>query len=872
MPWFDQSVPAVLRELKTSAEHGLSSAEAGQRLLHYGANSIEEAHKVSLLRIFMSQFASPIVWVLIAAMIISILAREWTDFWVIAAIVILNAVLGCVQEYRAEEAIEALKKMVSLKAKVLRDGKVVELDASQIVPGDIVLLETGDKVPADARLVEAVNLATQEAALTGESTPVLKSTETLHDHVAVADQRNMVFSGTIVTNGRGKAVVVSTGMATEIGRIAKLIKETKAEPTPLQNKLSSLSKMLGVLVILIALIVFGAGVLYGLPVFEMFLAAIALAVAAIPEGLPAVVTVALALGVQRMAKRNALVRKLPSVETLGACSVICADKTGTMTHNQMTVKHIYANHESVAVSGSGYSPEGKFARNPDQFSLLLKIGALNNNAKVEQENHDWKAIGDPTEAALIVSARKAGINVERLNISYPRLREIEFTSERKIMTTVHRKGAKLLVCTKGAPEVIVRLCTRQLLHGKIVRFSRADAERVLAMNEAYANRALRVLGFAFKEITPGSKEKLESDLIFVGLQAMIDPPRCEVKEAIEKCRSAGIKVVMITGDHLTTAKAISKELGITGKAITGVELDHITDLEPVVEEIGIYARINPCHKLRIVEALQKKGHVVAVTGDGVNDAPALKKADLGIAMGITGTDVAKEASAMVLADDNFATIVRAIEEGRVIFDNIKKFVEYLLSSNMGEVLTLFTGIILGWPLPVTALMILWINLVTDGAPALALGIDPPEPGVMKRRPRKIEENIVNKSRGTMILLIGLIMMLGTLFVFDLYDPGTQLAKAQTMAFTTLMLFQMFNVLNQRSEHASLFAVGMFKNIWLWAAIIVSIGLQFAVIEIPFLQHLFGTVHLAAKDWLIAIGVSASVLVFGEIVKLLKRYV
>ncbi|MEM4247315.1 MAG: cation-transporting P-type ATPase, partial [Candidatus Woesearchaeota archaeon] len=543
---------------------------------------------------------------------------------------------------------------------------------------------------------------------------------------------------------------------------------------------------------------------------------------------------------------------------------------GTMTHNQMTVKHVFANQESIPVSGSGYSPVGRFAKNPDQFSMLLKIGALNNNAKVVQENNEWKVIGDPTEAALIVSARKAGINVEQLNMTYPRLREIEFTSERKIMTTVHRMGAKMLVCTKGAPEVVVRLCTRQLVNGKIVRFSRSDAEKVLAMNEAYANRALRVLGFAYKQVVPGSKEKLESDLVFVGLQAMIDPPRAEVKEAIQKCEGAGIKVVMITGDHLTTAKAIAKELGMTGKAITGVELDHITDLEPLVEEISVYARVNPAHKIRIVEALQKKGHVVAMTGDGVNDAPALKKADLGIAMGITGTDVAKEASAMVLADDNFATIVRAVEEGRVIFDNIKKFVEYLLSSNMGEVLTLFIGILLGWPLPVTALMILWINLVTDGAPALALGIDPPEPGVMKRNPRKIEENIVNKSRGTMILLIGLIMMLGTLFVFDLYEPDLQLAKAQTMAFTTLMLFQMFNVLNQRSESESLFVVGVFRNYWLWLAIIVSVSLQLAVVYLPFLQHLFGTVALGAKDWLIAAGISASVLVFGEIVKLIRR--
>ncbi len=870
MVWFDQSVPAVLRDLKVSAERGLSDAEAKQRLVQYGPNSIEEARRVSLMKIFLSQFTSPIVWILLAAMVISGLVDEWTDCWVIAAIVILNAVLGCVQEYRAEEAIAALKKMVSLKAKVLRDGNVAEIDASEVVPGDIVLLETGDKIPADSRLIEVVNLATQEASLTGESMPVQKNTEALHDHIAVADQQNMVFASTIITNGRGKAVVIGTGMQTEIGKIARMIKETKQEPTPLQKKLASLSRLLAFLVIIIAAAVFGAGVFYGLPPFDMFLAAIALAVAAIPEGLPAVVTVALALGVQKMAKQNALMRKLPSVETLGACTVICSDKTGTLTHNQMTVKHVYANQESIAVSGSGYSQEGRFMKDPQSFSLLLKIGALNNNAKVNQENSDWKVIGDPTEAALIVSARKAGINVEQLNLTYPRLREIEFTSERKIMTTVHKANKKLFVFTKGAPEVIVKLCTKQLVHGKLARFSRADAEKVLAMGEAYASKALRVLAFAYKEAAPGGKEKLESDLVFVGLQAMMDPPRHEVKEAIEKCRTAGIKVVMITGDHLSTAKAIARELGIEGKAITGVDLDHVTDLTDQVEDIGIYARVNPSHKLKIVEALQKKGHVVAMTGDGVNDAPALKKADLGIAMGITGTDVSKEASAMILADDNFASIVRAVEEGRVIFDNIKKFVEYMLSSNMGEVLTLFTGIILGWPLPVTALMILWINLITDGAPALALGVDPPEPGVMKRHPRKVEENIVNKSRGVMMLLIGLIMMLATLFVFDYYDPDIQLAKAQTMAFTTLVLLQMFNVLNQRSETHSLFAVGVFRNKWLWLAILLSVGLQLAVVEIPFLQNLFGTVHLTLKDWLVATGVSASVLVFGEIVKLIRR--
>jgi Ca2+-transporting ATPase len=870
MPWFDKSVASVLSELNTSLQKGLSGTEARQRRAQYGLNEIEEAHHVSLFQIFLEQFASPIVWILLAALLISAFVGEWADFSVIAVIVVLNAILGCAQEYRAEEAIEALKKMVSLKARVLRDGRVLEILASEVVPGDILLIETGDKVPADSRLAEVVNLATQEAALTGESTPVRKNADVLQDHVAVADQHNMVFAGTTITNGRGKAIVVGTGMQTEMGRIAKLIKEAEHEPTPLQKKLASLSKFLGVLVVLIALVVFGAGVFHGLPVLEMFIASIALAVAAIPEGLPAIVTVSLALGVQKMARRNALMRKLPSVETLGACSVICSDKTGTLTHNQMTVKYVYANNQSVGVSGSGYSPDGRFLKDPSDFGMLLKIGALNNNSSVELEGRDWKVIGDPTEASLIVSARKAGIDVSALNKKAPRVKEIEFTSERKMMTTVHKSGSKLLVCVKGAPEVVLKLCTKQLINNKPARFLRADAERVLNANEAYANRALRVLAFAFKEISPGSKEKLESELVFAGLQAMIDPPRPEVREAIEKCRTAGIKVIMITGDHLSTAKAIAKELGIAGRAITGVDLDQITDLEPEVEEIGIYARVNPAHKIRIVEAFQKRRHIVAMTGDGVNDAPALKKADLGIAMGIAGTDVAKEASAMVLADDNFASIVRAVEEGRIIFDNIKKFVEYLLSSNMGEVLTLFAGILLGWPLPVTALMILWINLVTDGFPALALGIDPEEPGIMNRPPRKLEENIVNRNRGLMIVLIGIIMMLGTLTVFDWYQPESQLAKAQTMAFTTLMLFQMFNVLNQRSETKSLFAIGVFKNRWLWLAILLSVGLQFVVVYVPFFQSLFGTAGLSAKDWLVTTAVSASVLVFGEFVKLLRR--
>jgi Ca2+-transporting ATPase len=535
----------------------------------------------------------------------------------------------------------------------------------------------------------------------------------------------------------------------------------------------------------------------------------------------------------------------------------------------MTVKYVYANHESVAVSGSGYSPDGQFLKDPKRFPMLLKVGALNNNASVQKNGKDWGAIGDPTEAALIVAARKAGIDVEKLNASALRVKEVEFTSERKLMTTAHKVHGKLLVCTKGAPEVLLRLCTRQVVDGQVVRFSKSDAEDVLAASEVYAAKALRVLAFAYKEIPAGSKEKLEDELIFVGLQAMIDPPRTEVREAIKKCAAAGIKVVMITGDHLSTAKAIARELGIEGRAVSGVDLEHLP-LGPHVEEIGVYARVNPAHKLKIVEAFQKRGHVVAMTGDGVNDAPALKKADIGIAMGITGTDVAKEASVMVLADDNFASIVRAVEEGRVIFDNIRKFVNYLLSGNTGEVLTLFTGIILGLPLPLTALMILWVNLVTDGLPALALGVEPADADTMQRKPRKREEKIITKSRSVIICMVGVLVMLNTLFVFDSFDYAVNLAKAQSAAFTTLVLSQLFNAFNQRSESRSLFAVGPFKNRWLLLAVTVSVCLQAAVLYVPFLQQLFGTVALSLKEWGMVVAVSASVLVFGEAVKMLRR--
>ncbi len=869
MSFYSTDTKEVLAQLQSSTQ-GLTSEEARQRLDKFGENKLIEEHKIKLIKLFLQQFQNSIVWILILAMIISGIAKEWTDFGVIGAIVVLNAILGFVQEFKAEKAIEALKKTLSPKAKVIRNNTEMIIDAILIVPGDILVLETGDKITADARIINLKNFEVQEASLTGESLPVKKELQIFPENTPLADRKNMVFAGTITTKGRAWAVVTETGMKTEIGKIAGMIHETKSPPTPLQKKLKHLSAFLAIAVILIALIIFGYGTfIAGNPLLEMLLAAIALAVAAIPEGLPAVVTISLAMGVQRMAKKHALIRKLPSAETLGACTVICSDKTGTLTHNEMTVTAIYTNREIINVSGSGYDPAGKFSKDPKNFEFFLTIGALNNNAQLNFDGEKWTVLGDPTEAALLVSAKKAGIDYQKLQQAYPRIEEIEFSSERKRMTTINQFKGKISL-TKGAIDIILPLCNRILVNGQVERLTRQEKQRILQVNELMTKNALRVLGFAYKELTGiDAKGDIEKDLIFAGLQGMIDPPRIEVKEAITKCKQAGIKVVMVTGDHKGTAQAIAQQLGITGQALTGQELEQINNLEDYVEDISIYARVNPSHKVKIIDAFKAKKEVVAMTGDGVNDAPALKKADIGIAMGITGTDVAKEASAMVLADDNFTTIVNAVEEGRRIFDNIKKFVEYLLSSNMGEVLTVFVGILLKLPLPITALQILWINLITDGAPALALSVEPAEKEIMQKKPLKVEEKIVNRYRGFMILLIGMVMMTGTLFIFDsCLNQG--LAYAQTMAFSTLMMFQMFNVLNQRSEESSVFKIGFFTNKWLLLAILSSIALQFAVVYVPFLQNLFGTVSLVAFDWIKVIGISASVLVFVEIVKFVKR--
>jgi Ca2+-transporting ATPase len=869
--YHSKQISEVILELGTKKE-GLSQCEAEQRILKNGYNELKETKRISPIQIFFSQFQNFLVFVLFVAMIISLIVDERIDALVIGIILILNAILGFIQEYKAERAIQALKKMACLQATVLRDGKEQKIAARNLVPGDIIIIETGEKIPADARLIESINLQTQEAALTGESTPIRKDILVYREDAQVADMKNMIFSGTIITGGRGKAVVTATGMDTEIGKITKMIQEDGVKLTPLQLRLKKLGYYLGIGIIIICIVIFFTGLLIGVGGLKMLMTSISLAVAAIPEGLPAIVTIALALGTQRMVKRHALIRKLPSVETLGSTTAICTDKTGTLTMNQMTVKKLFINDKVIDVSGTGYDAVGEFYHegnfaNPKEFELLLKIGVLCNDAKID----DNKAIiGDPTEACLITSAAKANIIKSDLQIKYPRLGELEFTSERKRMSTLNNvEGRKLIYC-KGAPDVILDLCDRIYKRGNIERLTKNEKEKILSVNHEFSKQALRVLGFAYKE-----SDKLdENNLVFVGLQAMIDPPRVGVRESIEKCHKAGIKVVMITGDHRVTAEAISKEIGLIGKSIDGKEIDSIGDLSKIVDDTVIYARVNPAHNVKILEALKAKGFVVAMTGDGVNDAPAIKKADMGIAMGITGTDVAKEASDMILTDDNFISIVNAIEEGRTIYDNIRKSIHYLLSTNVGEVLTIFLAIMLA-PLfshniPLAALQILWINLVTDGLPALALAVEPADKNIMSRKPRHSKENLINKFGLINMLVVGLIMAFGTLALFKYYLSYDNIIYAETIAFSVLVIFQMFFVFSLRSETTSIFMINPFTNIKLIMAVILSIALQFAVVYVPFLQKSFETVALNLKDWILVFGVGSSIMLYSEIVKIYKR--
>jgi len=863
----NKAIEQVLRELNTS-NNGLAQQEAEERLKQYGFNELKEGKKISPLEIFITQFKSVVVWILIAATIISAFLGEYVDAIVIFSIIILIALLGFFEEYRAEKAIEALKKLASLRATVLRDSQKKEIDAKELVPGDVIILQTGDKVPADSRLIEVFNLQTQEAALTGESQAVKKNVSQLEEKTSIADRHNIVFSSTIVVSGRAKAVVIATGMQSEIGKIAKMIEEVKPEPTPLQKEMNQLGKFIGTITLIIAALIFMTGMLIRNSNWvNMLLISVSLAVAAIPEALPAVVTISLALGTQKMLKRNALIRRLPSVETLGSTTVICTDKTGTLTANQVTVRKLYVNGKIIDATGVGYETKGSFLYKnkpvrPEEIELLLRIGILNNNSEIKE----GKVIGDPTEAALIISAAKLGLIKEDFDIEYRRIDEIEFTSERKMMTTIHGHHGENISYVKGAPEVVLKLCNFIYLNGEVKKLTAGMKEEISEANRQFAEGALRVLGFAYKTIVDSNPEK---NLIFVGLQGMIDPPREEVKIAIEKCKKAGIRVIMITGDHEITARAIAKEIGLTGKTITGEKLDEINNLDSLVEDISIFARVNPEHKIKIVDALKKKGHIVAMTGDGINDAPALKKADIGIAMGITGTDVSKEASAMILTDDNFASIVNAVEEGRGIYDNIKKYFAFLISGNIGEVLIVFISIIMGIPLPLTVTQILLINLAMDGPPAISLSAEPFEPEVMNRKPRNRGEPIY-KGIGNYVFLFPAVMIVAVLLVFIYFYRADGLVKAQTMAFLTIVMFRLFEVFACRSLTKNVFKMGLLKNRWLVAAVASSFAIVVLTLYVPFMNRIFDTMPISILEFLSIILLSSVGAIAIEISKFLSN--
>ena len=868
--WHSKSIETVLEELHADSL-GLKEEEVKQRLAKYGLNELKERKRTTALQIFLNQFKDIFVVMLLIATAISFAVGETTDAATIATIVVLNSVVGFVQEYRSEKAMEAMRKLTAPKARLMRNGKEVLVSAKEVVPGDIVLLESGDRVPADCRLIEVVVLRTDEAVLTGESTQVGKRTETVDENAPVADRRNMIFTATYVTYGRGKAVVTSTGMETEFGKIAEMVQSVEVEETPLKLKLERFAKKLGIIIVFACIAIFVLELLDPArpgTVVENFMTAVALAVSAVPEGLPAVVTISLALGARELAKRNAIIRRLASAETLGATTVICSDKTGTLTKGEMTVRKIFTNSEMIEVTGVGYEAKGQFlldskpsdAKEDTNLNLLLGAGAVCTNASYDGE----KVIGDTTEGALIVAATKAGMTKKELEKKYPRVHEIPFTSERKRMTTVHEMSEeKLLAFMKGAPEVILDRCTKIFKNGEPKKLTKKEKQKILKTNGQMATDALRVLGVAFKELTDIKPEDfrelskteeinkhVESDLVFVGLVGMIDPPREEAKEANKLCQQAGIKTIMITGDHKLTAVAVAKEIGIikgnpADMALTGAELDTMSDeeFEKIVKDIRVYARVSPEHKLRIVKALRKKGEIVAMTGDGVNDAPALKQADIGIAMGITGTDVTKEAADMVLADDNFATIVSAVEGGRTIYDNIRKFSFFLIRCNFDELALIGAFALLGLELPLTAGMILWLNLVTDGGPALALTMDPPEKDVMQRPPRNPKEGVLHGRMASIITTFTLQLLLtGGLFYWQYYllpGPLTELklAQARTMAFTRATLQELFVVWNCRSEKHNAFKVGFLSNKFLLIAVI---GSAILTILVPFIG-LFGTV-------------------------------
>ena len=879
--WHTLSVPQSLERLRSRVT-GLSSIEAAGRLEEFGPNELQTAGRVSPWTILAEQFKNVLIIILLLATTLSAFLGHGIEAIAITVIVLFAVILGFIQEFRAERAIEALREMAAPNATVLRDGREQRIPARDLVPGDLVVLATGDKVPADARLTEAINLQTVEAPLTGESAPVEKHSEPLRiDQLPTADQKNMAFAGTAVTYGRGRALIVATGMATEFGKIARMLEAVDTAKTPLQRNLDRIGKSLARAAIAVVLVIVAVGLFRGQPFVEMLIFGVALAVAVVPEALPAVVTISLALGVKRMVRRNALVRRLPAVETLGSTSVICSDKTGTLTKDEMTVRKLYVAGHTIDVSGTGYEPQGTFSLNGSNASLseplarLLRAAALASDARVEQRNGSgaWEVKGDPTEGALVVAAAKAGLNKVELDAQFSRVSEIPFTAETKRMTTLHRTTTSDLVAyAKGAPEVIVQSCASVFTETGVEVLDDTRRAEVLERARQMAGKAMRVLAVAYKP--QATLKDAESDMTLLGLAGMIDPPRPEAKAAVRKCNEAGIKVIMITGDHPLTAKAVAEELAISksGRVVNGAELEAMDDsqLEREVESIEVCARVSPAHKLRVVTALQNRGQVVAMTGDGVNDAPALKKADIGIAMGITGTDVSKEAAAMTLTDDNFASIVAAVEEGRGIFSNIKKYLMYLLSSNIGEIGLMAGATLLGLPLPLTAVQILYVNLATDGLPALALAVDPPERGLMQRRPRDPHTGIFTRPVVLLMLAGGVwsaIVNLG-LFIWA-YNSGRPLAEAMTMTFVSLVLIQFFKAYNFRSDRYSVLREP-FANKWLNLAIFWELILLALILYVPVLERVFGTVALPLNDWLIIMGAALTISPVLELTKWLER--
>lgn len=936
---YQPQIEVLLKDLKTDPVAGLTSDEVRERQDNYGANEIQSEKPVPQWKKFARQFKDVLVILLIIAAAISAILWYFErdsslpfEAMAIFAIVLLNAILGYVQQARAEEAVNALRKMSAANASVIRDGVRSEVPSVEMVPGDIILIEEGDTVPADARLIESTALQMAESPLTGESLPVTKEIDPIDSDVGLGDQNNMLFSGTAAVYGRGKAVVTSIGMQTEMGQIAGMLQGEPQDSTPLQKELDKVGKLLGIIVVVIAAVMIATIIIFedvtgASAIFKVLLLGVALAVAAVPEGLPAIVTAVLSMGVQRMARRKSIIRHLSAVETLGSANIIASDKTGTLTRNEMTVREVVLAEDNIEFGGTGYEPVGGVISGElsENVRKALIIAESVNNAELRQIDGKWTVLGDPTEGALVVAARKAGIEDGVSSSKFERVDEIPFSSDRKLMTTVHRDvddGNKLVAFTKGAPDVLLSRCSHELVGADIREIDDDRRAQILESNNILAGKALRTLGIAFKDLkdlgeaalvgqpngdsedmsrgksqdNSQGKSQIESEaeenMVFVALIGMIDPPREEAKQAVATAKAAGIRVMMITGDHPLTATVIARELGIAGdadNAVSGSELEQMSeeDLDKTVSYVSVYARVSPTHKLRLVNALQRKGEIVAMTGDGVNDAPALKRADIGVAMGITGTDVSKEAADMVLADDNFATIVVAVEEGRSIFANIRKFLRYLLSSNIGEVMTMFLGVLFanmiglsaathgGLVLPLLATQILWINLVTDGAPALALGLDPADESLMEIPPRSHEERAITPKMWRGIIFVGLIMAIGTLCVLDASLPGGfiegtgSLKYGQTMAFTTLVLFQIFNVFNSRSDDYSVFR-HLFVNRWLWMAIALSVSLQLLVVYVPFLQSAFSTVPLSFEDWIICTSVASSVLWIREITKLVGR--